>query len=99
MKNFFFIVFATMLLPFIALSQWSTDPAVNNPINTMSGEQAIPKIATCPNGDTYIASFSNETGNYNVRMQRLNSLGVTQWATDGILISDHTQMTWLTTGI
>ncbi len=84
------------LSPLVSLAQWSTDPAVNNPINIMSGEQAIPKIATCPNGDTYIASFSNESGNYNVRMQRLNAQGVPQWTTNGILISDNQQATWLT---
>jgi hypothetical protein len=84
------------LIPLVSLSQWSTDPAVNNPINILSGEQAIPKIATCPNGDTYIASFSNESGNYNVRMQRLNAQGVPQWVTNGILISDNPQDTWLT---
>jgi hypothetical protein len=85
-----------LALPFTTLSQWSTDPAVNNPINNMSGEQAIPKIATCPNGDTYIASFSSENGNYNMRMQRLNAQGVPQWTTNGILISDNPQDTWLT---
>jgi hypothetical protein len=83
-------------IPLVSLSQWSTDPAVNNPINILSGEQAIPKIATCPNGDTYIASFSSESGNYNVRMQRLNAQGVPQWTTNGILISDNPQDSWLT---
>ena len=105
MKNFFNTSVSALLLilvslfslsPFVSFSQWSTDPAVNNPINTLSGEQAIPKIATCPNGDTYIAFFSNESGNYNVRMQRLNAQGVPQWETDGILVSDNPQDTWLT---
>jgi hypothetical protein len=96
MKNHLTIAIIALLVPFIALSQWSTNPAVNNPINTMSGEQAIPKIATCPNGDSYIASFSNENGNYNVRMQRLDAQGNELWATNGILISDNPQMTWLT---
>lgn len=90
------LVSLVSLVPLVSLSQWSTDPAVNNPINILSGEQAIPKIATCPNGDTYIASFSNESGNYNVRMQRLNAQGVAQWETNGILISDNPQDTWLT---
>jgi hypothetical protein len=96
MKNYLLTVICALLLPVVCLSQWSTNPAVNNPINILSGEQAIPKIATCPNGDTYIASFSNESGNYNVRMQRLNALGVAQWETNGILISDNTQASWLT---
>jgi hypothetical protein len=97
MKNFlFFTLVLSFLIPIVSLSQWSTDPAVNNPINILSGEQAIPKIATCPNGDSYIASFSNEGGNYNVRMQRLNAQGVPQWTANGILISDNQQDTWLT---
>ena len=96
MKYFLFTTIISLLLPLFTLSQWSTDPAVNNPINIMSGEQAIPKIATCPNGDTYIASFSSESGNYNVRMQRLNAQGVPQWTTNGILISDNPQDSWLT---
>jgi hypothetical protein len=102
MKKFFMtsvhplLILLFTLSPFVSFSQWSTDPAVNNPINIMSGEQAIPKIATCPNGDTYIASFSSENGNYNVRMQRLNPQGVPQWTTNGILISDNAQDSWLT---
>lgn len=96
MKKLLFVSVLSMLLPYMALSQWSTDPAVNNPINNMTGEQAIPKIATCPNGDSYIASFSSENGNYNVRMQRLDAQGNPLWVTNGILISDHPQMTWLT---
>ncbi|MCK9399176.1 MAG: T9SS type A sorting domain-containing protein [Bacteroidales bacterium] len=96
MKNYFYTAVLSLLLPIMALSQWSTNPAVTNPINTMTGEQAIPKIATCPDGDSYIASFSSENGNYNVRMQRLDAQGNTLWATNGILISDNPQMTWLT---
>jgi hypothetical protein len=96
MKSFLFTLALSLLIPFIALSQWSTDPAVNNAINNMSGEQAIPKIATCSNGYSYIASFSVENGNYNMRMQRVNAQGVPQWADDGILISDNAQDTWLT---
>lgn len=88
-----FLLFS--LSPFLSFSQWSTDPAVNNAIIALSGEEAIPKIATCSNGDTYIASFSSD-GNYNVRMQRLNAQGVPQWTADGILISDNPQDSWLT---
>ena len=79
-----------------AVGQWSTNPAVNNAINIMSGEQAIPKIATCPSGDTYIGFFSSESGNYNVRLQRLDVQGNELWASGGILISSHPQMSWLT---
>jgi len=96
MKNFFFSVLLALMLPIYGIGQWSTSPAVNNPINTATGEQAIPKVATCPNGDTYIGFFSSESGNYNVRLQRLDPQGNILWANNGILISSHPQMTWLT---
>jgi hypothetical protein len=96
MKRLLFIALILLCTLFSASAQWSDNPSVNNPINTMAGEQAIPKIATCSNGDSYIASFSNESGNYNVRMQRLDVQGNPLWATNGILISNQPQMTWLT---
>lgn len=94
-RSFLFLI-GLSLLPMIGFSQWSTNPAVNNAICVLSGEQAIPKIATCPNGDTYIGYYSNESGNYNVRLQRLDATGNILWAPNGILISDHPQETWLT---
>lgn len=83
-------------IPFTTRAQWSTNAAVNNQICGLSGEQAIPKIATCSNGDTYIGYFSNESGNYDVRLQRLDAQGNLLWATDGIMISTNPQQTWLT---
>jgi hypothetical protein len=83
-------------IPFTTLAQWSTNPAVNNQICGLSGEQAIPKVATCSNGDTYIGYFSNESGNYDVRLQRIDAQGNILWAADGILISNNPQNTWLT---
>lgn len=77
-------------------AQWSNNAAINNAICTIAGEQAIPKIATCPNGDTYIGYFSNESGNYSVRLQRLDSQGNELWTNNGILISNNPSMTWLT---
>jgi len=76
--------------PFTTVAQWSTNAAVNNQICGLSGEQAIPKIATCANGDTYIGYFSNESGNYNVRLQRLDAQGNILWASNGILLSNTT---------
>jgi hypothetical protein len=95
-----YLLFLLLLLPGIIplnlAAQWSNNPAVNNVICNSSGEQAIPKIATCPNGDSYIGYFSSEGGNYNIRLQRLDALGNIQWAANGILISNHPQETWLT---
>lgn len=96
MRKSLLTFFALFLFTQIALAQWSNNAAVNNVICGLAGEQAIPKIATCPNGDTYIGYFSNESGNYDVRLQRLDSQGNELWASGGILISSNASMTWLT---
>lgn len=77
-------------------AQWSLDPTVNNAICDLSGEQVIPKVDNGPTGDTYVGFFSNDSGNYDVRLQRLDSQGNELWDHNGILISDNPAMTWLT---
>jgi hypothetical protein len=96
MKTFTKIIALLLLCSNIGYAQWSNNAAVNNAICGLAGEQAIPKIATCPNGDTYIGYFSNESGNYDVRLQRLDSHGNELWTSGGILISNNASMTWLT---
>jgi hypothetical protein len=89
----------TLVLSFLTLSiiaQWSDDPAINTSINTATGEQAIPKIATSENGLTYVAWFSNESGNYDVRLQLLDIDGNKVWSDEGLLVSNHPAMSWLT---
>lgn len=90
-----FVLFALMQVTLL-LGEWSDDPAVNTAICTLTGEQAIPKVVVGPSGDYYISWFSNDSGNYDVRLQRLDASGVIQWDDNGILISDHQAMTWLT---
>ncbi|MCF8303946.1 MAG: T9SS type A sorting domain-containing protein [Bacteroidales bacterium] len=77
-------------------AQWPTDPNENLAISTADGEQAISKIATADDGTTYVSWFSNATGNYNVRLQRFDVDGNKQWGEEGILVSDHPAMSWLT---
>src|SRR5512136_2380560 len=80
----------------IGMGQWTSDPAENTAITTMSGEQALPKIAVDNNGYAYISWFSNSAGNYDVRLQRLDHDGNTHWPDDGIVVSDEPQDTWIT---
>lgn len=94
MKKVYFL-----LIVFVASlchAQWSDDPSVNNPICTLNGEQNVPKAVPCPDGSVYVSWFSNDSGNYDVRLQRLDSQGNLLWQQDGIVVSDHPQMTWLT---
>lgn len=96
MKKVFTIIQLLVSFLMTAQAQWSDNPAVNNAIGLLPGEQAIPKVAVCPNGNAYIAFFSNESGNYDVRLQLLDSQGNTLWQPNGILISNQPSMTWLT---
>jgi hypothetical protein len=79
-----------------AEAQWSSNAASNTQFTNVTGEQVIPKIAVCSDGSAYIGWFSNEAGNYNVRLQRIDKDGNIQWEPNGILISDKPQMSWLT---
>lgn len=76
-------------------SQWSNNPEINLQICGASGEQALPKIANLSNGDTYISWFDNRNGSYAVYLQKLNSLGVKQFPSEGLLISGNPQSTSL----
>ena len=78
------------------LAQWSTDPHVNLSINSATGEQVLPKHATCANGNTYVSWFSLENSNYNVRLQLLDVYGNKLWNDTGLLVSTHTSMSWIT---
>jgi len=94
MKN---TVLVLLLVMFCALSaQWSNDPEMNNRISYLGGDQAIPKTAQFPDGSCYFGWWSNDTGNYNMRLQYLDSDGNEVWEQSGMLVSDHTQMSWLT---
>ncbi len=88
--------FILILLFQLIFAAWSDDAAVNNVVCNLTGEQAIPKTAVCQDGSFYIAWFSNDSGNYDVRAQYFDYDGNEQWETNGILVSDHSQMSWLT---
>lgn len=83
---------------FASKAQWASDPSLNTAIVTATGDQVIPKIATSTlyPGISYVGWFSHESGNYNVRLQKLDVYGNKLWADEGLLVSNHTAMSWLT---
>lgn len=94
--NRYILTIALIVLFLEGSGQWSTNPDVNTVIASASGEEAIPKIATNDQGTTYIAWFSNESGNYNVRVQKFDLFGNALWEEGGLLVSDNPSMSWLT---
>ncbi|OQX70660.1 MAG: hypothetical protein B6D62_03950 [Candidatus Cloacimonas sp. 4484_275] len=93
-RNFLFIIFLICLTNLFA--QWNDDATSNTVISDLNGPQAIPKIGTHEDGDSYVGWFSNDNGNYDVRLQRFDANGNEQWPHNGILISNHEAMSWLT---
>ncbi|MBC8382429.1 MAG: T9SS type A sorting domain-containing protein [Candidatus Cloacimonetes bacterium] len=95
-KRAFLTILFCAIITIALYAEWSSDPAVNTVVCNLPGEDAIPKVVAGPTGDIYIGYFANESGNYNVRLQRYDAAGNAQWAANGILISNHTAMSWLT---
>ncbi len=96
MKKLFISIILAAFAALTTQAQWSSDPAVNTIVNDFSGSQAIPHIAYDANGNFYVGFYSNEAGNYDIRLQFYNVEGEAQWATGGILISNHPQNSWVT---
>ena len=94
MKKFIFIALVFVFAS--TQAQWTDDPTVNTIVNDMSGSQAVPHIAYDANGNFYVGFYSNNAGNYDIRLQYYTYDGVAQWADGGILISNHTQYSWIT---
>lgn len=84
-----------MLLCTAAMGQWSPDSTENLPICDLAGEQVTPKIAGTSDGGCFISWFDQRSGDYCMYLQRLDYQGVPQFPENGLLISDHPQMTWL----
>lgn len=90
MKNKFLLLIF-FLISFEAFSQWSNNASQNLQVSDLNGDQATPKIAPTTDGGCYIAWFDNRGGSYAMYLQRLNALGVKQFAADGLLISNNPQ--------
>lgn len=89
-------LFLLVVLPAFLLAKWSNDPYQNTAIAVAQNEEALPKIVMHPSGITYVSWYSIENSNYNVRLQKFDIYGVKQWAEEGLLVSSHESMTWLT---
>jgi len=76
-------------------SQWSSNPGLNTTVCDLDNRQTFPKIAATSDGGCYITWFDTRgNGQVKIYLQRLDVNGVKQFASDGLLISDHPQNSW-----
>lgn len=95
MHRLFQLVLILILISITSFAQWSADPAKNFRIGDTTMSQDLPKVATSPDGGSYISWFANGNGGYKLYMQRLDAAGKKQWGEGGLLISEHPQNTYL----
>jgi len=71
-----------------ALSQWSSDPTLNNPICTATSQQYTTAITSDGSGGAIITWYDNRNGlASDIFAQRISSAGINQWTADGVAIS------------
>jgi hypothetical protein len=90
----FLLIFVLLNLSIAA--QWPSDPAVNLTVCDTTGEQALAKIVSTSDGGCYISWFDTRSGSYSVYLQRLDVMGNKLWASNGLLVSNNPQDTWIT---
>ncbi len=75
-----------------AQAQWTTDVSLNT---TVRAAQVIDisshLVADGPDGSTYVSWFENGSGNYQLRMQRLDADGMRMWPDAGLIVSAFPQ--------
>ena len=81
-----FLLCTTFLRHSDVLSQWSTDPSVNNPLCTAPDYQFPQKITSDGAGGAIVAWVDARNGNSDIYAQRINAGGVVQWTTDGVAL-------------
>jgi len=89
------VLLCTLIIAATTNAQWPDDPAINLSIADRPAEQVVPKIASTSDGGCYVCWFDLASGNYDVYLQYLDNQGMEVWAHNGILVSDHTQLSSL----
>lgn len=87
MKNYF-LASLFFLLTSCAYSQWNPNTFINLAVSSLNGDDL--QTATTSDGKTWIAFYSNNGGNYDMRAQLLDVNGNKLLGPDGLLVSNQT---------
>ena len=96
MKLLLLVVGMFLFIPNFMFSQWSDDSSVNLQISNSTGAKSSTKIGACSNGIYYIGYFCLTNGTYTVRLQLIAQDGNLLWGDNGIEVSNHPTMSWVT---
>ncbi len=96
MKKLILSILVIVAIVFNVTAQWSDDPNINSVVNNLSGSQAVPHIAYDNEGNFYVGFYSNNAGNYDIRLHYFTYDGTAQWDANGLLVSNHPQNSWVT---
>jgi hypothetical protein len=78
-----------------ASAQWSANPAQNLPVADQVGFEADPRVVASSDGSTWIGWVDGSSGGLQMRLQRLDPLGVETFPHTGLLVSAHPQDAYL----
>jgi hypothetical protein len=87
MKNFILAPFF-LLLASVAFAQWNSNTFVNLAVSDLNGDDL--QTATTTDGKTWVAFYSNNGGNYDMRTQLLDVNGNKLLGPNGLLVSTQT---------
>lgn len=96
MRRMLAVLCTGMLVASAAFGGWSDDASSNQPVCVRAGEQTDSKVVWNLDGGCYVGWQDNSSGNYDIYLQRFDAGGNPMWAENGLLISDHTQNSWIT---
>jgi hypothetical protein len=83
-------ILVALLLPYPAAAAWPSDPLVNVPICTASGNQTIPTIVSDCAGGAIVFWRDSRSGNDDIYAQRISASGAAQWTADGVALCTDT---------
>jgi len=81
-----------MFLSTFTMAQWTTNTQLNTEVKDSLGlEETTPLTATTDDGFTWVSYFAGYNGNYQMRLQLLDTAGTRLFGSNGLLVSNQPQ--------
>jgi hypothetical protein len=93
MKKLYFLII-TLAFVFAAKAQWVNDPANNTFIANSVNSASEIRLATSPDGGTFVQWTSMSENGWSPKLQYLDATGYPQWGDDGVIVTTPNLATW-----